>query len=206
MLLVFSDSSQNTYSENGGHSILRPVFVGVARFVSRPRDRQCLGAGIPMADLDVLCRSGLFHNHILHRPKHQVLVLFFAVFTAGAAIVFSSWICVGKVLSTRSLLFEIDERNFGLWIMNKTRPDAVLLVQGWHASPMMTLGGRLMTMGSAWSVKAHGIDYGARREWINALVDDRENVTRFLAAGITYTVAEQGDGSDVESQKENNQE
>jgi hypothetical protein len=54
---------------------------------------------------------------------------------------------------------------------------------------MMSLAGRLITMGYGGWVWSHGFDYGRRERWNRLLRNDRENRSRFDEAGISYAVS-----------------
>jgi hypothetical protein len=122
---------------------------------------------------------------LLKTPR---IVVKAAVCFVTIGFVAGSVICIYKALMVPFPVFEEDEMMFGVWVMQNTRRDAKMLARGWHGSPMMSIGGRIITMGYGGWVWSHGLDYKGRRSWCRDMADDRENVTRFDEAEIAYAV------------------
>jgi hypothetical protein len=131
---------------------------------------------------------------VIMRCRRWVFLVALSIVVSFTGFSISSVVCLYKALTIPFAMFDIAEMNFGLWVMENTRPDAAMLAAGWHASPMMSLAGRLITMGYGGWVWSHGLDYGARERWIADLVRNRENVTRFVAEGISYAVGKEDGG------------
>jgi hypothetical protein len=124
----------------------------------------------------------------LLRARAQLVFVTAAVVLVVFGFVFGSIVCIYKALIHPFPMFSNDEMQFGIWVMQNTRRDAKMLAEGWHASPMMSIGGRLITMGYAGWIWSHGLDYGGRLDWSKRLAHERENISRFDLEGISYAV------------------
>jgi hypothetical protein len=83
-------------------------------------------------------------------------------------------------------MFSKVERDIGVWIMHNTKRNSAVLAGGWHANTLMSLGGRLVTMGYGGWIWTHGLNLDARKRLMNEMVVDRENVSRFERLKIEY--------------------
>jgi hypothetical protein len=122
---------------------------------------------------------------LLRTPKVVVkaVVCFVTIGFLAASV-----ICIYSALMLPFPIFTKDDMTLGIWVMQNTRRDAKMLAQGWHGSPMMSIGGRIVTMGYGGWIWSHGLDFKGRLRWCKDMVDDRENVTRFDEAEIAYAV------------------
>jgi hypothetical protein len=92
-------------------------------------------------------------------------------------------------------MFSPEERDIGIWVMQNTKREAAVLAGGWHGNTLMSLAGRLVTMGYGGWVWTHGLSLDARRQFMNNLVRNRDNVSYFAPHKIEYALAKSDDGS-----------
>jgi hypothetical protein len=85
-------------------------------------------------------------------------------------------------------LWSTFERDIGIWIMENTRRDSAVLVGGWHSNSLMSIAGRLATMGYGGWVWTHGLPIDKRIELMKYLIANRENATVFEPYKIEYAI------------------
>ena len=114
--------------------------------------------------------------------------VFFALCVTVACFLASSAVSVIKFNMYEYTLFSEADRNFGLWAMENSHPDAVFMSSWWHAHPAMVLGGRAITTGYPGWVWTHGLSIDDRQKMVNELANNLDNKTAFLQHNIKYIV------------------
>lgn len=117
--------------------------------------------------------------------KFLIVVVLIAVFIGTSA---SSVVCYYKALKFNFALFTQEEKALGLWAMENTRKDIVFLTSTWHSNPLMSIGGRVLTMGYGGWVWTHGLNYPGRVQYQRKIIANRENITKFLENKIYYAL------------------
>jgi hypothetical protein len=108
---------------------------------------------------------------------------------------FSGTVCIWKGAFCPFTMFSKDERDIGIWVMENTRRDVAVLSGGWHANTLMSLAGKLVTMGYGGWVWTHGLSIDDRKNMMRRMVDNKENPAVFKKFNIEWAV----DKSDDES-------
>jgi hypothetical protein len=108
---------------------------------------------------------------------------------------FSGGVCIWKAAFHPFPMFSKDEMELGLWIMENTKRETAVLAGGWHGNTMMSLGGRLVTMGYGGWVWTHGLSLDARRKLMNDLTKHRNETERFEKYKIEYAIWKSDDHS-----------
>jgi hypothetical protein len=119
------------------------------------------------------------------RKKFIVRISIVLALAGGFA---SGCICIWKAAFWPFPMFSKDERDIGVWVMHNTKRDAAVLAGGWHANTLMSLAGKLVTMGYGGWVWTHGLSLDARNKFMGELVRDRENVSKFTPQKIEYAI------------------
>jgi hypothetical protein len=80
------------------------------------------------------------------------------------------------------------EKDLGLWFMQNTRRDAGVWANGWHANTLMSLAGRLVTLGYGGWVWTHGLNRDRRLREMNDMMKNMDDVGKFEKFKIEYAV------------------
>jgi hypothetical protein len=112
-----------------------------------------------------------------------------------AGFSFGGAVCIWKALFSPFTMFSGQERDVGIWMMHNAKKDAAVLAGGWHGNTLMSLAGKLVTMGYGGWVWTHGLNIDARRAFMSELIRNRENVSVFAEHKIEYAVLREDDKS-----------
>jgi hypothetical protein len=125
--------------------------------------------------------------------RKNILVLSISSFLL-VSMTFSSAVCYYKAIRHTFSMYTKEEMELGLWVMENTRSDVQILSVGWHAAPMMSIGGRPISLGFGGWVWTHGLDYDSRHRWLRGLVKQKEEVDVFAKQKLMYAVSKEEDG------------
>lgn len=145
----------------------------------------------PLACISV---AYLYIMLLLHDRRRSIIVKIMLVFIF-ISFSFSGFICIAKALKYNFPLFSSSEKDLGVWMMENSPKDAVVLCSGWHSNPLMSVGGRLVTEGYPGWIWTHGLDIGKREMWMKNLVQNRENVSYFIPQKVLYAISKGDDES-----------
>ncbi|OHT11166.1 hypothetical protein TRFO_01068 [Tritrichomonas foetus] len=123
-------------------------------------------------------------------PKMTIKILVSLV-VFGFSI--GSMICIKQAMFQKFPLYSKDEKHIGIWFMENTAKDSVTITTGWHANTIMSIGGRVITIGYPGWIWTHGFDYYKRVSEIKEMERDKENETIFKPLNIKYVMSKSDD-------------
>ena len=111
----------------------------------------------------------------------------------GVGFTFTSYVSIKKFILYPFPMFSEDEMNFGIWVMQNTRPNDVFFTPPFFSNAAMSYAGRLSTMGYAGWVVSHGLDLNKRMALMHQMTRNPEDKKLFVENGIRYAVAKADD-------------
>jgi hypothetical protein len=127
-------------------------------------------------------------NYIVAAWRHGRAIVHVCLAVVMLGYCFGGSICIAKAAFRPSTMFSKDERDIGIWVMQNAKRDVGVLAGGWHGNTLMSLAGKLVTMGYGGWVWTHGLSLDARRKLMSFLVANRDNVTHFAKYNIEYAI------------------
>jgi hypothetical protein len=127
-------------------------------------------------------------NFVVLTWKHGGWLARFALFVMVSGFCFGGGVCIWKAMFCPFAMFSREERDIGMWVMQNAKRDVGVLAGGWHGNTLMSLAGKLVTMGYGGWVWTHGLNIDARKRFMNELVRNRDDVNAFAVHKIEYAV------------------
>lgn len=122
-------------------------------------------------------------------------VIKIAIIVATVGFCYGSSVCIYKAVAYSFPMFNIKEKNLGLWMTENTPKNAVMMCGGWGQNPVMSIGGRLVTLGYLGWVWTHGLDMNTRMKNQNKMNLEKEDENLFLPLNIKYVMSHNQDAS-----------
>lgn len=119
-----------------------------------------------------------FNGHII---KLLLLLIIFG-FSYGSIV------CIYRSIAYIFPMFNESEKQFGLWVMENTDKNAVMMTDGWLSNPAFSLAGRIVTLGYPGWVWTHGLDYESRNNQHKIMNAQKEDSDLFDQYNIKYVM------------------